>query len=93
MRLDAAALTMTPHGDAGKVGQRGLVSGDDGPPSCLRGRRDHEVVCSPRPALASNGGEKLRMCLCDPQVVVDDRNSCEDVLHEVLATNTRHATR
>ena len=83
---------MTPHGDAGKVGKRGLISGDDGPPSCPCGRRDHEVVSSPRPALASKRDEKLRMCLCDPQVVVDDRNRCEDVLHEVLASNMRRAT-
>jgi hypothetical protein len=81
------------HGDAWKVGERGCVSGDNRSPSCPCRRSDQKVVCSSRPTLASHDYEKLRMGFCDLQVVVDNRNRCDDVCHELLTSHARRAAR
>lgn len=88
---DRSAVAL--DGDAGKIGERGVVGGDDGATRCPCGRCDQEVVCSPRPALASHGNEELRMGFRHLQVVVDDWNRRDDVLHEFLTAQTRRATR
>ena len=75
---------MALHGDAGKVGERGAMSGDDSPASCHCRRCDHEAVRSSRPTSALHGNKKLPMGFCDCQVIADDWNRLGDVLQNFL---------
>ncbi len=79
---------MTADVDPGEVGERRAVGGDHDPTRCLRRRRDHEVVGPARFALAANLDEELGMSFGHTEVIGDEGNDGEDVVHEGCSRRT-----
>lgn len=74
-----------------KAGKSGAIRRYDRPPSSPRRRGDHEVMGSARSTLPPHGDEKLRMHLCDVEVVVNDGERGDHVLDEAPPPGTRRS--
>ena len=69
---------------ARKIDESRVVRGQDRPFCRPGGCGDHEGMRSPWSSFASHGDEKLRVRFGDVEVIVNDRDRCDDVLDKEL---------
>jgi len=84
---------VTPHRDVREVAERRGVGRDDRAVGGPGGGGDDEVVSSSGDALATDGHEQGGVGGGDIEVVAQDRNSRDDVVHERLTPGAASSSR
>lgn len=79
---------MSPDGNVREITERPGVGRDHGAVRCLRSGGDDEIVSSSPDAFSADGNKQSGVGRGDVDVVAQDRNSGDDVVHERLAPGT-----